>query len=86
MDTTPETLRAGTANGFVFEAATVEACTAAVARALDTRRETATWQRVIQRGMRQDFSWRASAREYLRLYEQLRQDVRRRSTAPAVTA
>ena len=30
-----------------------------------------SWARIIQRAMKKDFSWKASAQEYVRLYEGL---------------
>jgi starch synthase len=66
---TNATLASGTANGFSFEQYT----TAALADALDRARQTfnnrGVWEQLIRTGMRQDWSWNHSAREYSRLYE-----------------
>ena len=72
VDATPETLRAGTADGFVFEAATAPACLETLQRALAAFRDATTWRQLMVRGMHQDFSWTKSAQDYLRLYQQIR--------------
>lgn len=83
VDASPATLRAGTANGFMFEDTTVAACVATLIRALTAYRDHATWRQLMLRGMRQDFSWTQSAKDYARLYAQLRPDVSRRAPAAA---
>jgi starch synthase len=72
VDTTPDTLAAGTASGFVFEAYDALALEHAVNRALEAHADTPLWRGLVQRVMRQDWSWDSSAREYLALYERLR--------------
>lgn len=57
--------------GFLFDAPTPAALTAAVRSACATYRDTERWRAVQRNGMRQDFSWNASARRYLGLYEDL---------------
>jgi starch synthase len=69
VDTNPDTLRAGTASGFVFEHFDAGALEHALTRALDAHADRPLWDGLVRRGMRQDWSWEASAREYLRLYE-----------------
>ncbi len=69
VDTTPDTLRAGTASGFVFEAFDARALEQAVLRALDAHANADVWTSLVQRVMRQDWSWDSSAREYLTLYK-----------------
>ena len=68
-DATPDTLAAGTATGIVFDAPTPAALVHAVQRALALRRDARFWKQMQLTGMRQDFSWRHSAGEYLRLYD-----------------
>ncbi|HEX9531654.1 MAG TPA: glycogen synthase GlgA [bacterium] len=77
VDTTPDTLAAGTANGFAFVAYEAQAMLEALRRALDTFRTPHTWRRVQKTGMAADFSWTASARKYHALYDRtLAQSVR----------
>ena len=63
--------REGLGTGFKFTPYTEEAFLAALRRAIDTRRDAATWQRLVTNGMSQDFSWQRAAREYARLYTSL---------------
>jgi starch synthase len=58
--------------GFVFDHARPEDLVVAVREALDCWRDPARWRAVQMNGMRQDFSWTASSRAYLDLYEALR--------------
>jgi starch synthase len=72
VDVNGENLAADRATGFVFQEATRQALGA---RILDAcafyRGNEATWVKVQQRGMRQDFSWDDSAANYEQLYRSL---------------
>jgi len=57
--------------GFIFKAPTVEALISAMNRSFDAFQDQRSWRELQLRGMIQDFSWEASAKEYLRLYLQL---------------
>ncbi|MBE9473058.1 MAG: hypothetical protein IMY75_13270, partial [Chloroflexi bacterium] len=54
--------------GFTFTDYTPEACQDALERALKVYRNKKAWRRLQQRGMAVDFSWSASAQEYVKLY------------------
>lgn len=69
VDAAPEALRAGTASGFVFGEYTRQALLEAVRRAVDAFQTPQTWRRLQRAGMTADFSWAASAKKYLALYE-----------------
>jgi starch synthase len=56
-------------NGIRFTGYTPAALAEAVRRALDLFRNPKQWKRLQQAGMREDFSWDASAREYVKVYE-----------------
>ncbi|MAT64318.1 MAG: glycogen synthase GlgA [Gammaproteobacteria bacterium] len=60
---------AGTATGFVFTEATPQALAEALRRALHLYPQTQAWKHLVQTAMRQDFSWKRSAGQYLELYE-----------------
>lgn len=62
----------GHGNGFKFAAYTPEALLAALERALAAYRDRAIWRRIQRAGMRGDFSWDASARQYVELYRNAR--------------
>ena len=55
-------------NGFVFEPYESRALLQAIRRALAAYKTPRTWRRLQQHGMRADFSWGRSARQYLALY------------------
>ena len=54
--------------GFTFTDYTAEACQDALERALKVYRDKKAWRRLQRRGMKADFSWSASAQEYVKLY------------------
>jgi len=76
-DCTPETLEAGTATGFVFDDPTPEALMEALRRAIALWHDKTAWMRLVRNGMRQDWSWQASAARYVQLYGEA---MRRRKT------
>jgi len=59
----------GDGTGFTFEEYTAAAMLGALGRALVAFGDRRAWGRIQQAGMRQDFSWDASAREYVKVYE-----------------
>ena len=59
----------GTGTGFKFQPYTAPALLAAMERARSVFRNPSTWRELQTAGMRQDFSWDRSAREYVKLYE-----------------
>jgi starch synthase len=62
---------ARTGTGFVFEEYTAEALLAAVKRAVDLFPHRRAWTKLMKAGMKKDFSWAASARKYVKLYQSL---------------
>lgn len=70
-DATPEAIVAGTGTGFVFEEYSPAALGRALDRALSCYRKKDDWSRLIQNAMAQDFSWKASARQYEQLYQSM---------------
>jgi starch synthase len=71
VDTTPETQADNTATGFCFQKASAAALWNAVQRAIKVYREPDSWSRIIDTGMRQDFSWKRSAERYIELYREV---------------
>jgi starch synthase len=59
--------------GFKFQEPTGEALLRTIHQALQLCRDQTSWQRLMRNGMSKDFSWRSSAREYVRVYERVRQ-------------
>ncbi|MDZ4701518.1 MAG: glycogen synthase GlgA [Rhodothermales bacterium] len=58
-----------TGNGFTFDWFTSESVYDSLVRALEAYRTPERWRTIMKRGMNADFSWEASARKYLALYE-----------------
>jgi starch synthase len=58
----------GQGTGFTFEEYTADALLDALRRALEAFRNRTLWRRIQKTGMRQDFSWDASARQYVEVY------------------
>jgi starch synthase len=81
QDATEANLAAGTANGFCFEAYDVASLEAALRRACElfTDRPDA-WTRLVEAGMRQDWSWVRSAKRYVDVYRATRD--KKRAAAP----
>ncbi|HCV14303.1 MAG TPA: glycogen synthase GlgA, partial [Candidatus Accumulibacter sp.] len=71
VDATPENLRAGTANGFVFDDASSRVLAGRIGDALTLMRNGPAWQQLQKRGMAQDFSWADSALRYEALYRSI---------------
>ncbi len=67
-DVSPTTLEDGTATGVVFDDYSSRALVDAVKRAVAAFGDHALWGRLVRHGMMRDFSWEASARDYLRVY------------------
>jgi starch synthase len=65
----------GAGTGFKFREYTPGALVTAVRRALAVFPDKPAWARMQQAGMRQDYSWDASAREYVKVYRSLQRAV-----------
>jgi starch synthase len=61
--------RTGRGTGFTFTEYTPGALLRALGRALVIFANRPAWRRIQLAGMREDFSWQASAREYVKVYE-----------------
>lgn len=68
-DTNPQTLAAGTATGFSFREYEGLALAETLRRAIDAWHHPSLWSQIVQNGMRQDWSWRRSAKQYVELYQ-----------------
>jgi starch synthase len=62
----------GQGTGFKFKEYTGEALIAALQEALEAYKNPKSWQKLMLNGMAQDFSWAASAKEFVRVYERAR--------------
>jgi starch synthase len=84
VDADAAAMATGIATGIVFEEARAAALTQAVQRGLALYADRHACRQIQLTGMRQDFSWRHSAAEYLRLYETAIADRQQASTVPPV--
>lgn len=71
IDTTPATLDQGIATGIIIADDSPGALVAATRKGLELYQNKPVWQRLQLNGMRQEFTWTTSAREYLKLYREL---------------
>ncbi|HEY7099565.1 MAG TPA: glycogen synthase GlgA [Terriglobales bacterium] len=59
--------------GFKFVEYSGESLLLTIKHALQAFRDQTSWQKLMRNGMTKDFSWNASAKEYIRVYERVRQ-------------
>ena len=67
-DFSEEGLASGEATGFCFDAYDADELVGVVRRALRVYGQPEDWRRLLRNGMRQDWSWRRSARGYVEVY------------------
>ena len=79
----PWDARIGRGTGFKFSEYNGEALLATIKQALLAYRDHSSWQTLMRNGMGRDFSWGASARDYGKIYDRVRQA---RASAGAGTA
>jgi starch synthase len=77
VDTTEQTISQGTATGFTFSEYTALALADALRRACETFADKPLWRQLVERGMKQDWSWSQSASRYAVLYEKTHARVQR---------
>lgn len=63
----------GTGNGFSFANYNAHELLFAIKKALGAYDDKSVWQGIIKNAMKSDFSWQRSAKQYLKLYENLQQ-------------
>ena len=78
----PWDARTGRGTGFKFHDYSGESLLLTIKDALRAFRDQTSWQILMRNGMNKDFSWNASARDYVRVYERARQS----RTAPTLVS
>ncbi|MDD4965145.1 MAG: glycogen synthase GlgA [Gallionella sp.] len=68
VDCTAETLKDGTASGFVFNGMTAENLYQTIARAISVYQDSRKWQTLRKLCMNKDFRWETSAEAYRQVY------------------
>jgi starch synthase len=64
--------KTGKGTGFKFADYTGEMLLGSVRTALEAFQDEVGWQKLMRNGMAKDFSWTASAKDYVRVYERAR--------------
>jgi len=75
----PYSSRARHANGFKFRDASPATLVRILRQAVRLYNDKATWQPLMEEGMRADHSWQTSAREYVKVYRRARQAAAQRA-------
>jgi starch synthase len=69
IDVSDQTRADGTASGFVFQDFQSASLEEAVRRAIAARGNETLWKDLVDHVMQQDWSWKVSAQQYLKVYE-----------------
>ena len=69
LDDTIEPFNGKTGTGFKFSDYTPEALLAAIQQAVEYYRQPKVWRQAMVNGMKKDFSWGNSAKQYLKVYQ-----------------
>jgi starch synthase len=72
LDDTVEPFDGQSGTGFKFHDYSPQALLAAIHAALEVYQASEVWQRLVQNGMKKDYSWSTSARAYSEIYQTLR--------------
>ncbi len=81
LDDTVEAFDGKAGTGFKFSEYSPEALLAAIREAVEVYRQPNLWRHLMHNGMRKDFSWANSAKEYVKIYQQLHKTKARIKTA-----
>ncbi len=71
VDSNKQTIKDGTASGFCFNETNPEALLKTIERAIILYNQQKQWRKIALTGMQQCLNWRASARQYAKLYRGL---------------
>jgi starch synthase len=80
----PWDARTGRGTGFKFSDYSGESLLLTIKEALKAFRDQPSWKNLMRNAMAKDFSWNASAKEYVRVYERARQSRTTPTAAPAL--
>jgi starch synthase len=72
LDDTVEAFDGKNGTGFKFSEYSSAALLAAIRQAVETYRQPKVWQRLMLNGMRKDFSWGNSAKQYVKIFQEVK--------------
>jgi starch synthase len=81
LDDTIEAFDGKSGTGFKFTDYTAEALLVCLQQAVAAYRQPKVWRQIVLHGMKKDFSWAASAKQYVKIYQSLRKPKTRVKTA-----
>ncbi len=85
LDDTIASFDGKSGTGFKFQEYSPQALLAVIRQALEVYAAPKSWLRLVHNGMKEDFSWASSAKEYAKIYQSL-QKAQARSAAEALPA
>jgi starch synthase len=85
LDDTIEHFNGKTGTGFKFSEYTPEALLGAIEAAVACYRQPKVWRQVMVNGMKKDFSWSSSAKQYLKVYQAAKRARSEPKAAPAAS-
>jgi starch synthase len=72
-EATPQNLMDKSANGIIFDHANAQDLLWAINRTLELYEDTSAWKNMMRAGMRQRYDWKNSAHQYIEVYTQAQQ-------------
>lgn len=84
VDATPENIANGTATGFRFSVESGAELSRTIERALAMFNDRDNWKKLMTNGMRRDWSWSRSAKEYVEVYQRAIANRSRRTPAASI--
>ncbi|HEV2352303.1 MAG TPA: glycogen synthase GlgA [Terriglobia bacterium] len=85
LDDTIESFEGKTGTGFKFSEYSPEALLECLGHALAAYHQPKAWRQLMLNGMKKDYSWGASAKQYVKIFQALRQEKVRVQSTPAAS-
>jgi len=82
LDDTVEPFDGKKGTGFKFSEYAPAALLATIQQAIEVYRQPKAWRQLMHNGMRKDFSWPSSAKQYVKIYQTLHKDKAKAKAAP----
>lgn len=85
LDDTIESFDGKSGTGFKFSEYSAEALLECIGHAVAAFHQPKAWRQLMLNGMKKDFSWGASAKQYIKIFQALRQEKVRVKSTPAAS-